>query len=190
MNRRDVLRGGAALATGGVVTTVGLRAFSDDAAAAATDFSVAGDTVLLDDSGSVAAVWLDTTVEWAYDLPDGVQPDSVEIDLLAGADESSASVVAAHSSPELFLEASGSQSLDAELLSAGVLSGDAIAPEAGVLETDVFVAVEFWVQSADGTRLAEAEASDLATLTVERDGYEAGDYGSVGGSGTLTINAE
>ena len=190
MNRRDVLRGGVTLATGGVVTAAGLRAFADDAAAAATEFSVAGDTVLLDESGSVAAVWLDATVEWAYDLPNGVQPDSVEIDLLAGTDEDSASVVASHSSPELFLEASGSQSLSADLLAAGVVDGDAIAPEAGVLETDVFVAGVFWVQSADGTRLAEAGASDTSTLTVERDGFEASEYGNVGGSGTLTIESE
>lgn len=190
MNRRELLRGAGVLATGGVVGVAGLRAFSDDSRAAATEFSVAGDTVLLDESGSVAGVWLDADVEWAYDLPDGVQPDSVELDLLAGADEDSAQVVAAHSSPELFLEASGSQSLSADLLAAGVVDADAIAPEAGVTETDVFVAVEFWVQSADGTRLAEASASDLATLTVERDGYEASEYGSVGGSGTLAIESE
>jgi hypothetical protein len=40
------------------------------------------------------------------------------------------------------------------------------------------------------TALASASASDTPTLTVERSGYDAEDYGSVGGSGSLTIETE
>jgi len=43
------------------------------------------------------------------------------------------------------------------------------------------------LRNDQGTALASASASDTPTLTVERTGFEASEYGSVGGSGSLTI---
>jgi len=71
-----------------------------------------------------------------------------------------------------------------------VLDPGALAPEAGVRETDVTVEVRLRVENGDGAALAEASASTTAPVTVERDGFDASEYGSVGGSGTLTIEAE
>jgi hypothetical protein len=43
------------------------------------------------------------------------------------------------------------------------------------------------VETEGGDALARATTSDQAPVTVERDAVDASEYGSVGGSGSLTI---
>ena len=84
MKRRQLLRGGALAAGGGLATLAGLRLSSEEASAASTALDVAGDQALVDSDGDLAAVWLDCDVEWAYELPDGVQPSTVVVVSEAG----------------------------------------------------------------------------------------------------------
>ena len=63
----------------------------------------------------------------------------------------------------------------------------ALAPDSGSRETTVTVVARLRVENADGDVLARAEATDAAPVTVERDSVDASEYGSVGGSGSLTI---
>jgi hypothetical protein len=151
---------------------------------------VAGDRVLLDEDGSIAAVTLNLTAEWSYDLPEGVQPAEVVTEIAAGRADGELSVVASDTAPELFLESSGETTFDVDLLAEGVLSADSLAFEAGEQATDVLVEERFEVLNASGEPLATDSAEATATLAVERDGYTASEYGSVGGSGSLTIQVE
>ncbi len=186
MKRRTVLRGGAAATGGGVLTMAGVHALATTAdAQASTTLDVADDSVVLDETGSVSAVWLAADVAWSYDVPSGVQPAEVTLALAAGAGE--LEVLATDDSAQLFGEASGSATFEVDLVAEGILDASALAPVAGELQTDVTVEVRFEVLNSNGDVLASDTASDTPTLTVERDGYEPGQYGDVGGSGTLTI---
>ena len=73
------------------------------------------------------------------------------------------------------------------LIDAGAVDAAALAPESGERETTVTVEARLRVEDAAGEVLARESASDTAPLTVEVDGLEASAYGSVGGSGELTI---
>ena len=44
--------------------------------------------------------------------------------------------------------------------------------------------------NGDGEVLARDTATDSATVTVERDGRDAAEYGDVGGSGGLSIETQ
>lgn len=188
MNRRTVLRSGAVATAGGLATLAGLRFSSEEASAASTALDVAGDQALVDSDGDLAAVWLDCDVEWAYELPDGVQPSTVIVELAAAEAGESLTVVDSADSAEMFLQADGEESFSVDLLAEGVLSADAITPDSGERSTDVEVESRLFVENADGTVLAEADASDTATLSIERAiELDPSEYGSVGGSGGLTI---
>jgi len=63
----------------------------------------------------------------------------------------------------------------------------ALAPSSGSRETTVTVEARLRVESDGGDVLARATASDTAPVTIERDSVDASEYGSVGGSGSLTI---
>lgn len=182
MKRRDVLRGGAVAAGGGLAAVAGLQLAADADAQASTTLDVADDRALVGADDELAAVWLDVTVEWSYTLPDGVQPDTVIVELLA--DET---VVATNESAELFLDADGSEDFEVDLLAEGVLAADALTPDAGERSTEVALSTTLRVENSDGELLADASASDTATVTIERDDYQASEYGSVGGTGELRI---
>ena len=59
-------------------------------------------------------------------------------------------------------------------------------PDDGTRETDVTIDARLVVSGAAGT-LAEATTSDVATVSVTREGVDASEHGDVGGSGSLTI---
>ena len=188
MNRRTLLRGGALAAGGGLATLAGLRLSSEEASAASTALDVAGDQALVDSDGDLAAVWLDCDVEWAYELPDGVQPSTVVVELAAAEAGESLAVVDSAESAEMFLQADGEESFEVDLLAEGVLSADAITPDSGERSTDVEVESRLFVENAGGDVLAQASATDTATLSIERViELDPEEYGSVGGSGALTI---
>lgn len=93
--------------------------------------------------------------------------------------------MASAESAELFTEASGEESLEAGLLGE-VVDASALAPAEGERETTISVEARMRVENGDGDVLAEATATDSAPVTVERT-TEATEYGSVGGSGELTV---
>ena len=136
---------------------------------------------------SVTAVTLDLTVEWSFDLPSGVQPAETVVTVRAGKPDGELTELASETGTTLFREDSGSTDVSADLLAEGVVTASELAPGAGTRETDVVIEATFEVVNDEGTALASATASDTATLTVERTGYDASDYGSVSGSGSLTI---
>jgi len=186
MNRRDLLRGTAAALGGAGTAAVGLRSWSDTTAAqAALSLSVAGDKVTLGTDESVRAVWLDCSVEWAYELPSGVSPQTVIVELAAGSGDQ-LEVVAAAESPNLFASADGSESFESDLLAAGVVSAAALDGDG----LSVTVEARLRVENADGEVLARDSAADSATVTANRETLNPVDYGEVGGSGELRIEIE
>ncbi|MCQ4334639.1 hypothetical protein KM295_14360 [Natronomonas sp. F2-12] len=188
MRRRDLLRGAATAGAGGALALVGLRVSSQPADAQATaGLDVGDETATVGPDGSVTAVTLDLTVEWSFDLPSGVQPAETDVTVAAGKPDGELTELATETGTTLFREDSGSTDVSADLLAEGVVTASELAPGAGTRETDVVIEAEFEVLNDEGTALASAKASDTATLTVERSGYDAKDYGSVSGSGSLTI---
>jgi len=154
-------------------------------AQAALTLDVTGDSATLGADESVTALTLAVDIEWAYDVPDSARPSTVVVELAAATDSEEPTVVASAESAELFTEAEGSESLEAGLLSE-VVDADALAPADGERETVVSVEARLRVENSGGEVLAEATATDTAPVTVERTA-EASAYGSVGGSGSLTI---
>ena len=154
-------------------------------AQAALTLEVTGDSATLGADESVTALQLSCDVEWAYDLPDSAAPSTVAVELAAATDGDTPTVVASAEHAELFTEAEGTESLEAGLLGE-VVSADALAPADGERETVVDVEASMRVENSSGDVLAEASATDTAPVTVERTAA-ASEYGSVGGSGALTI---
>jgi len=188
MNRRSLLRGVAAAGTGGAATLAGVAVASDDAGAqTALTLDVGGDAATLGADESVTALRLAVDVDWAYDLPDAASPETVVVELAAATGNSEPSVVASAESAQLFTASDGTESFDVDLISEGVVDAVALAPDSGSRETTVTVDARLRVEAADGSVLARATATDSAPVTVERDSVDAGEYGSVGGSGSLTI---
>jgi hypothetical protein len=190
MNRRDLLRAGAAATAGGLATAAGLAVGSEPAdAQASTTLDVAGDSVVLDGS-SIAAVRLTLDVDWSYDLPADRQPESVTVEIAAGPSDGQLTPVADAESAQLFVEASGSESFDVGLLSEGALDAESLTPDSGSRATDVTVEATFEVANGSGTVLARDTATDTATLDVTKESIDPNEYGSVGGSGALSIELE
>ena len=179
MKRRTVLRLGGAAAVGASLATVGLADPAD--AQAELALSVDGTERELGVEEAISAVVLDCSVEWAYDVPDGVTPSTVVVELAAGAG-GGLTTVATAKSPSLFGEADGSESFEADLIEAGVLTGDQV--RAGV---DVTVEARLRVETDSGDVVAEATAEDTARVVAETESVNATRYGSVGGSGELRI---
>ncbi|UXF50935.1 MAG: hypothetical protein HQRvContig03_14 [Haloquadratum phage sp.] len=157
----------------------------DSEAQAALTLDVTGDSATLGADESVTALTLSVDIEWAYDLPDSASPSTVVVELAAATDGETPTVVASAESAELFTEAEGTESLEAGLLGE-VVDADALAPGSGERETTIDVEARLRVENSGGDVLAEATATDTAPVTVERTA-EASEYGSVGGSGAVTI---
>lgn len=187
MNRRSLLRGVAAATAGSAATAAGLRLSDRGRAEAATTLEIAGDRATLGPDGDLTAVELAADVGWAYELPAGRSPETVIVELAAGKRDAELSVVDSTERAELFPEASGEESLSAELLAQGVLDAAALTPADGERATDVVVEARLRVENGDGDVLASAESRDTATVSVERDTVAAEEYGDVGGSGSLTL---
>jgi hypothetical protein len=188
MRRRDLLRGTATAGAGGVLALVGLRVATEPAdAQASAGLDVGDESATVGPDGSVTAVTRELTVEWSFDLPSGVPPPETVTTVRAGQPDGELTELARETGTTLFREDSGTTDVSADLLAEGVLTASELAPGAGTRETDVVIEATFEVLNDEGTALASASASDTPTLTVERTGYEAEDYGSVGGSGSLTV---
>jgi len=181
MNRRTLLRGAGA-------TLAGVAVASEDAGAqTALTLDVVGDAATLGPDASVTGVELSLTVEWAYDLPDSATPSRVIVEIAAGRAAGSLTVVDSAESAQLFVEASGEETFDADLLAAGALDAASLAPSGGERATEVTVEARLRVAADDGAVLARETTSDEATVTVTRDSVEPSEYGEVGGSGSLSI---
>lgn len=190
MNRRTVLRGAAVAAGSATATLAGLHVADDASAQASAALEIGGDSVVLD-AGTIAAVTLDATVEWAYELPDGTQPSTVGVELGAAEAGSELQAVASAESAEIFLDADGSESFSVDLLAEGALAASDLTPDAGgTRDTAVDVEPRMWVANSGGDRLAEASSLDTATLTVDAAAHDASQYGAVGGTGGLTITLD
>jgi len=191
MNRRALLRVAAGVLGGGAATAAGLSVATESAAQTGLTLDVAGDSAEIGTDGSVSAVRLDLTVEWAYDLPSETSPSTVLVEVAAGPADGSVTVVGSAESAQLFVEADGTEAFDVGLIEQSALSASDVEPDGtGARETDVTVEARLRVENVDGDVLATESASDTATLTVTRDGVEASEYGQVGGDGSLSISTE
>jgi len=169
--------------------TVGAAALvsrtADRAAAASADLEVAGHETTIR-NGSIEAVWLTATVAWTYALPSGESPTEAIVELQAG---EALETIATRETDAVFLENSGEENFEVDLLAEDVLSADAIRPnDSGeTVETAVDLGVAFRVESEDGTVLAVDEVSTTAPLSITESDYNASQYGDVAGSGELTV---
>lgn len=186
-----MLRASAVLLSGGAAGALTMDRLTTDARAAEADLSVAGDDVTVRD-GSLAAVWLDLTAEWAYALPSGEQPATAVVDVLAGASAEDMTVVDSAEESVTFLEESGERTFSVDLLDAGVLDADELVPAEGgeTAETTVHLGVEFRVIDENGLVVAADSQTDTAVLAIEKSDYDPDEYGAVGGSGALTVELE
>jgi hypothetical protein len=114
----------------------------------------------------------------------------VAVEIAAGPSDGELTPVADAESAQLFVEASGSESFDVDLLSEGALAADSLTPDSGSRATDVTVEATFSVENGSETVLARDSATDSATLSVEKDAIDPSEYGSVSGSGGLAIELE
>ena len=186
MKRRALLRASAAAVGGGGAAFGAVQLASDASAQAALALDVAGDSATLGADESVTALSLSCDVEWAYDVPDSAAPSTVVVELAAAAGDDDLTTVASAESAELFTEADGEESFDVGLLG-DVVEASALAPESGERETTITVEASLRVENSVGEVLASAGSTDTAPVTVERSDADPGQYGSVGGSGSLTI---
>jgi hypothetical protein len=77
-----------------------------------------------------------------------------------------------------------------DLLAEGALDAESLTPDSGSQQTDVTVEATFEVQNGSGTVLARDTATDTASLSVEKAAIEPSEYGTVEGSGGLSIELE
>ncbi|RAW44068.1 hypothetical protein DQW50_16215 [Halorubrum sp. 48-1-W] len=188
MKRRTLLRTSATALGGSAATLAVVSAGSDDARAeTALTLDVVGDSAEMGADASLAAVTLALTTEWAYELPESASPQTVVVEIAAGADGDEPVVADSAESAQLFTTAEGEESFDVDLLGTDALSADDVSTDG---TTDVIVEARLRVEDGDGEALARETASDTATLEVSREGLDASEYGSVGGSGSLTIETE
>lgn len=186
-----MLRGSAVLLTGAAAGALMTSRTADPATAADVSLSVTGDELEVREN-RIAAVWLDVTADWTYEVPHEESPDTLVVDLLAGTDSDAMDVVASDDSEQLFLDASGDESFQVDLLDAGVLESDDLVPatEGASDSTTVHVGVELRLLDANELVIAADAATDTATLTIERSDYDPSEYGAVSGSGELTVELE
>jgi hypothetical protein len=190
MNRRTLLRLGAAAVGGSAATAAGVTVAGSATGQTGLTLDVAGDSASIGTDGAVSAVTLDIDVEWQYDLPDETSPSTVTVEVAAGTD-GDVSVVASAESAQLFTEADGTEAFDVGLIDQGALEAADIEPDGtGTRETSVTIEARLRVATSGGDALARETTSDTATLTVTRDGVDASAFGEVGGVGSLTIATE
>jgi len=179
MNRRQFL--GSVGAAGGA--TLGALAVVADESAAETDLAldIADDHAQLDVGDAITAVWLDLSVEWAYELPNGSSPETVVVEIAAGVDDPE--LVEFAEEPTLFNEADGSESFEVDLLAAGVIDGDQLLETA---EQTVEIQARLFVEGDSGLLVREI-VSDSATVSVDVEELDVDEFGELSGSGSLNI---
>jgi len=179
MNRRQFLASSAA--AGGA--TLGALAVVPDRSAAETDLelNIADDHAQLDVGDAITAVWLDLSVEWAYELPNGSSPETVAVEIAAGVDDPE--LVEFAEEPTLFNSADGSESFEVDLLAAGVIDGEQLLDDG---EQTVEIKARLFVEG-DGGLLAREVVSDSATVSVDVDELDVDEFGELSGSGSLRI---
>jgi len=183
MNRRGMLRGTAAALGGAGAALAGLRfASGESSAQTALSLTIGGDSATLGADESIAAVWLDCSVEWAYELPETAMPETVVVEIAAGTGDELVVVDVAETA-NLFRSADGSEGFETDLLESGALAASALEDGA----VDVIVEARLRVENGDGEVLARETANDSATVSVDSESVDPADYGMVGGSGELRI---
>jgi len=187
MNRRTLLRLGAAAVGGSAATAAGVTVAGSATGQTGLTLEVAGDSASIGTDGAVSAVTLDIDIEWQYDLPAETSPSTVIVEVAAGTD-GDVSVVDSAESAQLFTEADGSESFDVGLIAQGAIAATDVEPDgSGTRETTVTIEARLRVETSSGSVLAREASTSEPTLTVTRDGVEASEYGEVGGDGSLTI---
>lgn len=191
-SRRRVLSAPAVLLSGGVAGAL-LASSTDTATAAAADasLSVTGDEIEVREN-RIAAVWLTVDVDWSYEIPSEESPSYLELTLLAGSGPDDMTTVATDESEQYFLEMSDSESFEVDLLEADVLESDDLVPGEGgeITDTEVHLGVEMRLYDKNDLVIAADSQTDTATIAVTKSAYNPDEYGSVSGSGELTVELE
>ena len=193
ISRRRVLSSSATLLTGGVAGAAAVGRIASDTAAAEnaqTDFTVEGDAVTIR-QGEIVALPLTLAIEWAYALPSGKSPARAVLTATAGPSESELSPVASTETDVTFLEESGSHTFETDVLEAGGLTADGLRPPEGdTAESTIAVGSEIQVFSESDLLLAAASRVDTATVSVTVPEYDASQYGTLAGAGSVSVQVE
>jgi len=91
-----------------------------------------------------------------------------------------------------FLEESGSETFEVDLLEAGALDAAALVPDAAgdSVTTEVVVGAELRVVDTAEMVIAAASKTDTATVTVGKSDYNPDEYGDLAGVGNVTVQTE
>lgn len=182
-----MLRASGAVLTGGAAGALVSHSL-DDARAAETDLSVSGDEVVVRNQ-TIEALWLTLGVGWAYQVPSGERPAQVTVAVLAGTDSGDLSTVATATSDQSFLESSGEESFEVDLVAEDIVTADALVPGEGgtTAETTVHVGAEMRLTDENDMVIAAASQTDTATVAIEKSAYDPSEHGSLTGTGSVTV---
>ena len=189
--RRRMLQSSATLLAGGVVGATAVSSIASESAAAQAGLQINGDEVTIR-GDTIAAVTLDLTVPWSYEVPSGETPETLAIDVRAGTSEDDLQRVAGVERQELFLQNNGEERFEVGLLAEDVLAESAIVPDERGAETTTEVVVGVELQLIDDSEfvIAADSVTDTATVGIEKDDYDPSEHGDVSGSGSITISVE
>lgn len=186
-----MLKSSATLLVGGVAGATAVSSIASEPAAAQAGLQINGDEVTIR-GDTIAAVTLDLTVPWSYEVPSGESPETLAIDVRAGTIEDDLQRVAGIERQELFLQNSGDETFEVGLLAEDVLAESAIVPAERGAETatEVIVGVELQLIDDSDFVIAADSVTDTATVTIAKDDYDPSQHGTVSGSGSITVTVE
>lgn len=188
MDRRQVLKyasvGLAGLGTGYSVVELGSQTTSATVTANTLSISDASATT---DDGAIENVNVSISGSWDYDLPAGKNPHRWRVALLVERDGSTDKIAETSGAADYLLN-NGSYSVSGSITGSELYdTSDFAAMEGNTKTVDVTLTVVFTVLTSDGTELAKDTLSDTGTVSHTHESYNASDFGSLTGSGSLTI---
>jgi len=188
MERREILKYGATGLAGMTTGYVLLDRSTDNASAAVSVGQLnISDAQTKTQDGTISKVKANVSGSWEYDLPSGKNPQSWVVSLNV-TDSNTSALVAQDSGEAKYLLNNGDYSLSGSITKTDLFaSSDFAAPQGKKKTVTLGFVLLFEVLNGSDDQLARAQLEDTASVAVTHEGYQASDYGSVGGDGGLTI---
>jgi len=190
MERRELLRASGAALAGTAVGATMLAQTPDRTSAATvapTGLTIDG-TERTTPNGLVRDVNATTDAQWSYDLPGGKNAATWRLALVA-TDGESQTTIDETSGEAKYLTFSGDATLSGSVLDADGYTAEMFAAlEADTVTTvTVGLGLRFSVTTPDGEELARATTATTAEVEITNRGWQATEYGNVGGDGSVSV---
>jgi len=189
MERRELLQ---ALVTGTAGIGAGMALFgqsTESASAAVTmgDFAISNASETTKD-GTVSDVLVEASGQWEYDLPSGKNPETWQVVFQLTKGDTSA-IVGVDQGEAKYLNNNDAWQLSGSVLDTSLYAASDFEATEDDTTTEVELSGSLWFQvfNSDEDELARAELSDSATVAVTNEGYDASEFGSVGGNGEIIV---